>query len=180
MAEFSSYSKLPELNTATILLVGGQGIGQHKLAEALLELNTLYSLQVRTTTHLPLPAENSESRPKIDFVVFILDASNNLSISKTVASAKELDVSYYLGKACFVVLNATSDSLHCADMSDITGLCDAYDSPMLCANLKDESPRKCLARKLLCLTEVSSGFKHGVSPMLIQATKHTYEFMETL
>ena len=58
------------------------------------------------------------------------------SISKTVASAKELDMSYYLGRACFVVLNATSDSLHCADMSDITGLCDAYDSPMLCASLK--------------------------------------------
>ncbi|XP_038064507.1 centromere protein M-like [Patiria miniata] len=177
---FTSHSKLPELNTATILLVGMQGIGKHRLAGALLELNTSYSLQVRTATHLPLPAENSESRPRIDFVVFLLDANNNMSISKTVASAKELDVSYFLGRACFVVLNATSESLHCTDMSNITGLCDAHDSPMLCGSLQDENQRKCLARKLLCQTEVSSGFKHAVSPMLIQATKHTYEFMEPL
>ena len=72
--------------------------------------------------------------------------------------------------------------LHCLSSSCIPYVCLYFVETLSVFSLpfQDECQRKCIARKLLCLTEVSSGFKHGVSPMLIQATKHTYEFMEPL
>ena len=58
------------------------------------------------------------------------------SISSTVSSAKALDVSYFLGHSCFVVLNASNDAMQVADMNSISGLCDAHNSPMICGSLQ--------------------------------------------
>ena len=53
-----------------------------------------------------------------------------------VSSLKALDVSYFLGHVCFVVLNGSEEELQAADMNSILGLCDAYDSPVVCGSLK--------------------------------------------
>ncbi|XP_072036988.1 centromere protein M-like [Amphiura filiformis] len=171
---------LPELNTVTILLVGTQGIGKHELATAMVDQNTPFSLQVRLATHLPLPPDNEKSRPRIDFVVFIMDVNNKLSISNVVSSCKALDISYFLGHACFVALIGSDEEMQAADMTSITSLSDAYDSPMLCGSLKDDRLKKCLAKKLLKLSETAAGYCNGVSSLLVQATKKSLDFVTEL
>ncbi|XP_071493806.1 centromere protein M-like [Diadema antillarum] len=174
------FSKLPELNTAVILLVGCQAIDTKTLARSLVDLSTDVSLQVRTATSLPLPPENDDQRPKIDLVVFLLDASVKMSMKVIADSVGHLDMSYFIGRVCFVVLNASSEQSHCADIGDIVGLCDTYNSPMLTGNLEPESQRQSLARRLLEMTWVAAGFKPGVSPLLIQCTRRSYQFAEVL
>ncbi|XP_070581202.1 centromere protein M-like [Ptychodera flava] len=175
-----AYSKVPALSTAVILLVGGHGVGKHKLAQALVDLCTDFTLHVRTATSLPLPRENDESRSKIDFVVFLIDLSNKLSLSVIESSVKLLDIEYFLGKVCFVITKATKPELQNVEMTAVTGLCDAYDSPMLCGKIESDEDCRGLARKLIKMTEIAAGFKPCVTPMLIASTKRTLAFEETL
>lgn len=51
-------------------------------------------------------------------------------------SLKHLDTSYFLGRVCFVVNQASDESIHSTDISNVTKLCDSFDSPMLSGNLQ--------------------------------------------
>eukprot|EP00057_Strongylocentrotus_purpuratus_P010350 XP_011664824.1 PREDICTED: centromere protein M [Strongylocentrotus purpuratus] len=130
------FNKLPELNSAVVLLIGFQSIKKKELAEAMVALNTEFCLQVRTATQLPLPSINDEQRPKIDLIVFILDVNVNMSLKTVADSLPHLDPTYFLGRVCFLALNAPSEKTQCADLGDILALCDAYDSPLICGDLE--------------------------------------------
>lgn len=174
------FNKLPDLNSAVILLVGFQSIKKQELARSIVELSTHFSLQVRTAAQLPLPSSSNDQRPKIDLVVFMLDANIKQSMKTVADSVKHLDAAYFLGRVCFVALNATDEKSHCADLGDILALCDAYDSPLLCGDLETKEERNRLARRLVEMTKIAAGFQNGVSPLLVQSTKRSYQFVETL
>ncbi|XP_077979432.1 centromere protein M-like [Glandiceps talaboti] len=175
-----AYNKVPALNTATVLLVGVDGIGKHQLADAMLDLNTTFNLHVRTTTNLPLPEENAESRPKIDFVVFIIDMSKKNSFTMVESCVKLLDINYFLGRVCFVITHADKPNLQNVSLQAVIGLCDAYDSPMVWGSMETKEGCHCLARKLLTTTEIIAGCKTNVTPMLIRATRLSCAYNETL
>ncbi|XP_006824697.1 centromere protein M-like [Saccoglossus kowalevskii] len=176
----STFNKVSAPNTATVLLVGAEGTSKHKLAEAMLNIDTDFNLNMLTASSLPLPKDESDSRPPVNFVVFVIDLSNVLSMTIVESSVKYLDVDYFLGRCCFVVMKAEDPDNQNVEMMAVTGLSDVYQSPMLCGDVKTIRNCQCLARKLLSMVEIAGGFKFGVTPLLIDATRNTFNFEEEL
>ncbi|KAK1886610.1 Centromere protein M [Dissostichus eleginoides] len=81
MSLLKPFSKLPGLNTANILLVESEEQFQQSLADALVE-ETAVTVNVRLAKSLPLPKDNEESRPRIDLVVFIINLTSELSLTR--------------------------------------------------------------------------------------------------
>ncbi|XP_061686896.1 centromere protein M isoform X3 [Syngnathoides biaculeatus] len=117
MSLLNPFSRLPDLNTATILLVEREEEFQERLAEILVE-EKAFTLKVRLAKSLPLPAANDGSRPRIDLVVFIINLTSDLSLQSAEASVKYLDPDYFLGKVCFM---ATNDGRWCERRRGETG-----------------------------------------------------------
>ncbi|KAF7689289.1 hypothetical protein HF521_012642 [Silurus meridionalis] len=80
MALLAPYSKIPELNTATILLVENEEKFQSRLADAIVQRQRDFNVSVRLACRLPLPVENSETRPRVDLVVFIVNLLSERSL----------------------------------------------------------------------------------------------------
>ncbi|KAI0213576.1 Centromere protein M [Lamellibrachia satsuma] len=167
---------MPRLNGATALIVGVQGVGKHRLAEAMVDVKARFSLQIRTATSLPLPSENAEKRPCIDFIIFMVDLTNRQSYHSVERSLCNVDVSYFLGKVCFLITQAHKLGEQSVETETVSQLSDAYDSPMLCCNINNEGDRKLAAEKLLSMIEVCSGFTHDVTPMLLDTTRTFYQY----
>ncbi|XP_071813324.1 centromere protein M-like isoform X2 [Apostichopus japonicus] len=169
--------KIPQPQTATILIVGADGTPKKEFAESMLNTIASYKLQIRLAKYLPLPIANDDQRPNLDFIVFLLEMNNAQSITSVHDSLKYLDTTYFLGRVCFVVNQASNDSIHCTDITDITRLCDSFDSPMLSGNLQTEEDRTILARQVTQMMEIAAGMKTDLSPLLVQATGQSYQYM---
>ncbi|CAH1793595.1 unnamed protein product [Owenia fusiformis] len=168
----SPFSKVPSLNTTTVLIVGTHGVGKHELAKSLLGIPTPYSVQIRTANELPLPPlTGSNERPKIDLVVFMIDLNVRSSIGLVENAVTALDVHYFMGRVCFVVKRESYDSPVAMDTDALISLRDSYNSPMLYGDVKIEQDRISVTRQILNLLEVAAGYKTNISPLLIQATQ---------
>uniref|UniRef100_A0A671KBP2 Centromere protein M n=1 Tax=Sinocyclocheilus anshuiensis TaxID=1608454 RepID=A0A671KBP2_9TELE len=119
MALLTPYSKVPELNTATVLLVENEEELQSKLANALVRNENDFNVNVRLARKLPLPVENKETRPRIDLIVFIVNLLSERSLQSVESSLAHLHSDCFLGKVCFLVtdgeLRATFNNCKCAD-----------------------------------------------------------------
>ncbi|XP_078690947.1 centromere protein M-like [Branchiostoma floridae x Branchiostoma belcheri] len=175
------FNKMPCRDAATVLLVGSYGTGKQQLAKTMVDVctDTGLKLQVRTTTSLPLPEENTHTRPRIDYIVFIIDLTNRLSFSTVKSAVQCVDVEYFLGRACFVVTNAKGTSDQCVEMEEVSRLADMYNTMYICGATKEGHPdeRTTLANRLLRLVEVSAGRKN-VSPLLLDLTCRQLSFQE--
>uniref|UniRef100_A0A671K8Y9 Centromere protein M n=1 Tax=Sinocyclocheilus anshuiensis TaxID=1608454 RepID=A0A671K8Y9_9TELE len=103
MALLTPYSKVPELNTATVLLVENEEELQSKLANALVRNENDFNVNVRLARKLPLPVENKETRPRIDLIVFIVNLLSERSLQSVESSLAHLHSDCFLGKVCFLV-----------------------------------------------------------------------------
>lgn len=169
--------KIPHPQTATILIVGEEEAPKKELAESLLDTNADYMLQIRLAKYLPLPKDSNNERPNVDFIVFLLQMNNAQSFTGVHNSLKHLDTSYFLGRVCFVVNQASDESIHSTDISNVTKLCDSFDSPMLSGNLQEQEERSILARQVTQMMEIAAGMKSDVTPLLIQATGQSYQYV---
>ncbi|PIK53951.1 putative centromere protein M [Apostichopus japonicus] len=68
--------KIPQPQTATILIVGADGTPKKEFAESMLNTIASYKLQIRLAKYLPLPIANDDQRPNLDFIVFLLEMNN--------------------------------------------------------------------------------------------------------
>ncbi|XP_054023858.1 centromere protein M [Dryobates pubescens] len=103
MAVLRPFDKLPELNTATILLVGSDESLQGKLAEAMLREKNDFRINIHLAASLPLPSERDHLRPRIDLIVFMFDIKSKYSLRNIEASLAYVDARFFLGKVCFLV-----------------------------------------------------------------------------
>uniref|UniRef100_A0A8C1NIC8 Centromere protein M n=1 Tax=Cyprinus carpio TaxID=7962 RepID=A0A8C1NIC8_CYPCA len=117
MALLTPYSKVPELNTATVLLVENEEELQSKLANALVQYEKDFNVNVRLARKLPLPVENKETRPRIDLIVFLVNLLSERSLQSVESSLAHLHSDCFLGKVCFLVtdgeLRALFNSCKC-------------------------------------------------------------------
>jgi len=176
----SRFTKLPDKHQATILFVGVNGIGKHKVARSMLGIHTDFSLQVRVSTSLPLPEDLENTRPRIDFVVLFVDLTNNLSFEVIRSSVKHMDIDYFLGHCCFVVTQAKNEAMHAVNIQEVTSLADSYDSPVIFAAVEKEEDRKFLSSKLVHLLQVSCGFCVDVTTLLLDTTRKSFVFEDEL
>ncbi|XP_069553427.1 centromere protein M [Brachyistius frenatus] len=156
MSLLKPFSKLPDLNTANILLVESEEQFQQSLADALVE-ETGVIVNVRLAKTLPLPMENDESRPRIDLVVFIINLTSELSFRSAEDSLKYLDPRYFLGKVCFMVTNARNASVPTERLDAVRRLAASLHCPLLFA--EDQTPEGVTSatERLLTILKVAAG-----------------------
>ncbi|XP_042201082.1 centromere protein M [Callorhinchus milii] len=169
MAALRVCDKHPELNTASLLLVGVDGIPQDQLTEAILEESKSFTVNVRLAKKLPLPTENEESRPRIDLIVFLLDVRNQYSIEITKSSLAYVDVNFFLGKVCFLAVIDKSIKHQVVEMHAVKELADSYSSPLFFVELASPERRTGIAQRLLRMLKVAAGLVPGVSALALSS-----------
>ncbi|KAM9857558.1 centromere protein M isoform 1-T1 [Aulostomus maculatus] len=156
MSLLKPFSKLPGLNTASILLVESEEQFQLRLADALVEESNV-TVNVRLAKSLPLPMEHEVTRPRIDLVVFIINLTSELSFQSAEASLKYLDPGYFLGKVCFMVTNARNASAPPERLDAVRKLAASLHCALLFA--EDETPDGVTnaTERLLTILKVAAG-----------------------
>ncbi|XP_026992180.1 centromere protein M isoform X3 [Tachysurus fulvidraco] len=139
MALLTPYSKIPEPNTATILLVENEEKFQSKLAEAIVQREQDANVNVRLACKLPLPVENSETRPRVDLVVFIVNLLSERSLQVVENSLNHLRSDFFLGKVCFLVTDARCSALAQERLISVKKLAASHRCPVICAEHQETS-----------------------------------------
>ncbi|XP_015257941.1 PREDICTED: centromere protein M isoform X1 [Cyprinodon variegatus] len=167
MSVLKPFSKLPNLDTASILLVENEEQVQQGLAEALVE-DSAQAVNVRLARSLPLPLENEKTRPRIDLVVFILNLTSDKSFKSANESLKYLDPGYFLGKVCFMVTNARYASGNMGRLDAVRKMAASLHCPLLFAEVQ-QSPEGVTnaARRLLTILKVASGLVPNTSSLYL-------------
>ncbi|KAM6939951.1 centromere protein M isoform 1-T3 [Xenentodon cancila] len=156
MSLMKPFGKLPGLNSANILLVESEENFQQSLAGALVK-ETSVTVNVRLAKSFPLPMENDETRPRMDLIAFIINLTSELSLHSAEASLKYLDPGYFLGKVCFMVINARNSLVPTERLDAVRKLAASLHCPLLFA--EDQTPEgvTSAAGRLLTILKVASG-----------------------
>ncbi|XP_015716838.1 centromere protein M isoform X1 [Coturnix japonica] len=165
MAVLRPFDKLPDLNSATILLVGTESGVQRQLAEALLREKKDFCINIHLASSLPLPSERDHLRPRIDMIAFVIDIKSKRSLKTVQASLAYVDVRFFLGKVCFLVTGVGRVKSCSIDMNAISKLGDVYCSPVIYCELELERIRVATAQRLLRILQICSGRVAGVTPL---------------
>ncbi|XP_061882202.1 centromere protein M [Entelurus aequoreus] len=154
MSLLKPFSKLPDLKTASILLVEREEEFHHRLADALVK-ETAVTLSVRLARSLPFKHE--PSRPRIDLVVFIINLTSELSLHSAEDSLKYLDPGYFLGKVCFMVTNARNATVPAERLDAVRKLAASHCCTLLFAEDKTADGAPNAAERLLSILKVAAG-----------------------
>uniref|UniRef100_G3TFQ1 Centromere protein M n=2 Tax=Loxodonta africana TaxID=9785 RepID=G3TFQ1_LOXAF len=163
MSVLRPLDKLPELNTATILLVSTEDALLQQLADSMLREDCASQLNVHLARSLPLPS--SVTRPRIDLIVFVVNLHSKYSLQNVEESLCHVDASFFLGKVCFLATGAGQES-HCSiHHNTVVTLARTYRSPLLFCDLKVENFRVTMAQRLVRMLQVCAGHTPGVSAL---------------
>ncbi|XP_069766099.1 centromere protein M isoform X2 [Narcine bancroftii] len=169
MAAMRPFDRHPDLNTATLLLVGVEGLHLDQLAAAILKGNRSFEVNVHLAKRLPLPVENEHIRPRIDLIVFLMDVRNQHSVETVRSSLAYVDVNFFLGKVCFLAVGDKSVKHQSVEMYTLKQLADSYLSPLIPAELESSERRAATARRLLQMLKVAAGLVPGVSALALSS-----------
>ncbi|KAL1767678.1 centromere protein M isoform X1 [Sigmodon hispidus] len=163
MSVLRPLDKLPELNTATILLVGTEDALLQQLAESMLKHRCASELRVHLANSLPLPS--NVNRPRIDLIVFVINLHRKHSLRNVEECLNHVDGSFFLGKVCFLVTGAGMKS-HCSiHQNTVIKLARTYRSPLIFCDLEVESFRATVAQRLVRMLQICAGHVPGVSAL---------------
>jgi len=182
METLQPYRQLPRKEArknATILLDGLSGVGKRTLSKALeyCSKNCL-SLQIRTTTTLPLPTD--PTRPRIDFIVFMIDMTNQLSLD-TIRNHlnNQVDHDYLFGRSCLVVSKIDHPTMFAFPTSELGTFAD-YCLPTFLTNLSDNNVAEDLSLKIIKLIATANHHTPFVSPLLLRGINYSLVASTTL
>ncbi|KAG7316083.1 hypothetical protein KOW79_020949 [Hemibagrus wyckioides] len=170
MALLAPYTKIPEPNTATILLVESEEKFQSRLADAIVQRENDAIVNVRLARRLPLPVENSETRPRVDLVVFIVNLLSEHSLQVVENSLSHLRSDFFLGKVCFMVTDARCGALTQERLLSVKKLAASHRCPLICAEHQTEDGVAMAASRLLTLLKVSAGLSPVATTALYLST----------
>ncbi|XP_062597220.1 centromere protein M-like [Saccostrea cucullata] len=164
------YNKIPQYQLATVLLVGSEGIGKHDFGKCLIK-NSWFYLQVRTAITLPLPLTSDKSRPRIDYICFLIDLTSRDSLKTVEESLKHVDVRYFLGQCCFIALKVKNPEKRAIFIEQIVQLSKQYKSDVLYGSFETEEESIFLAEQILKSVEIAAGMQKNVTPMFLESTR---------
>eukprot|EP00038_Savillea_parva_P017209 m.19400 g.19400 ORF g.19400 m.19400 type:complete len:204 (+) comp3689_c0_seq2:105-716(+) len=112
---------------ATVLLIGGSDHHRRTLATALCQASEAqdYNFLVRISAALPLPpTKDSAPRPRIDYIVFLADATSRTSYAHFQQMVHEVDPSYLGGHAALVLTqsDSTAEAVTREEVDDVADL----------------------------------------------------------
>lgn len=166
-----AFDKAPSHNAVTVLLLGCQGVGKQRLARAIVDIDTPFSVAIRTATSLPLPRENEAERPRIDFICFMIDLTNKESIKVMESCLHKVDVEYFLGRSCLVASQVQDTVKNIVDLEQVIDLADKYNMQTLCAQSQDEAQLSALGKRIIQMVLNATGYKKYITPAVIDTTK---------
>ncbi|XP_078093283.1 centromere protein M-like [Mustelus asterias] len=169
MAVLKPQNKHPDLNSGTVLLVGAEGLHLDQLAAAILKENKSFEVNVHLAKRLPLPVENEHTRPRIDLIVFLMDLRSQHSVETVKASLAYVDVTFFLGKVCFLAVGGKAVKHQSVEMYTLKQLADSYSSPLIPAELESTEGRSVIAQRLLQILKVAAGLVPGVSALALSS-----------
>ncbi|XP_030635729.1 centromere protein M [Chanos chanos] len=169
MALLTPFNKMPELNTANILLVENEEQFQTKLADVIVNYEKQINVNVRLARKLPLPIENADTRPRIDLVVFIVNLIYERSLQAMESSIKHLDSGFFVGKVCFLVTGARCGSVSHERLLSVRKLAASLHCPMLCAEDQTTEGVRAAALRLLSIVKVSAGLVPTATALYLSA-----------
>ncbi|XP_071093452.1 centromere protein M-like [Haliotis cracherodii] len=169
------FSKLPNRQECTVLIVGDEGTGKHELGLAMLNLKTPYSLYIRTATSLPLPAEKEADRPCIDYICYLVNVTVDDSMKIIEEALSAVDVKYFVGRSSLIVTGVEFPNKQVIEMETVLKMAETYDLPLIFGEVEKPEELLSLATKVTKTVEIASGFKRNVSPMLVEATQRNFE-----
>ncbi|XP_067876079.1 centromere protein M [Heterodontus francisci] len=169
MSVLRPHNKHPDLNTATVLLVGVEGLQLDQLAAAILKENKTFEVNVHLAKRLPLPVENEHTRPRIDLIVFLMDMCSQHSVETVRLSLAYVDVNFFLGKVCFLAVRGKTVKHQSIEMYTLKQLADSYSSPLIPAELESTERRAVIAQRLLQMLKVAAGLVPGVSALALSS-----------
>ncbi|KAL5016222.1 hypothetical protein ScPMuIL_005811 [Solemya velum] len=164
-------NKVPHGQNATVLIIGSEGVGKHDLAKALVDGDAECPVQIRTASILPLPEKNDSERPRIDFVVFMVDLTRVESMKSVLNSLEQLDARYSLGKSCFAITKVNDPDRRSVAIESLMEVSEAYGITAIFGELETEEEKQCLANRILRMVEVASGFKPNITPLLLETVR---------
>ncbi|XP_006866924.1 PREDICTED: centromere protein M [Chrysochloris asiatica] len=163
MSVLRPLDKLPQLNTATILLVSTEEAILQQLADKMLREDCSSQLLVHLATSLPLPS--NVTRPQIDLIVFVVSLHSKHSLQNVQESLCHVDARFFLGRVCFLATGAGQES-HCSvHHHTILKLACTYQSPLLFTDLKTEGFLVAMAQRLVRMLQICAGHTPGVSAL---------------
>ncbi|XP_067686933.1 centromere protein M-like [Haliotis asinina] len=171
----SPFSKLPNRQECTVLLVGDEGTGKHDLGLAMLNLKTPFSLYIRTATSLPLPAEKEADRPCIDYICYVINLTLDDSMKIVEEALSTVDVRYFVGRSSLIVTGVEFPNKQVIEMETVLKLAESYDLPIIFGEVEKPEELLSLATKVTKTVEIAAGYKPNVSPMLVEATQRNFE-----
>ncbi|KAJ8387539.1 hypothetical protein AAFF_G00152350 [Aldrovandia affinis] len=157
MSLLKPFNKLPELNTANILLVENETQFQKKLADTIVQLENDVNVIVRLARSLPLPVEIAEKRQRIDLVVFIVHLSSEQSLLSTEVSLKQLESGYFMGKMCFLVTGARCGTVPSERLTSLKKMAASLNSPLLMTEDGTTEGVNTAAQRVLNMLKISAG-----------------------
>eukprot|EP01135_Chromosphaera_perkinsii_P004815 Nk52_evm46s296 gene=Nk52_evmTU46s296 len=159
---------------SVVLIVGHQTVCKRGLAESILRVENSPKIKIRLSDCLPLRAlpAGSVERPRIDFVIFVLDITNKLSVTQFNESIKHLGKEYLQGRACALITNCQERSAFAFDISAIDATIDMCDIHALYMNNPDEISLNNMSKRIVRLLQVAGGYSEYTSIMNLKTCEY--------
>uniref|UniRef100_UPI00358FE7C8 centromere protein M isoform X1 n=1 Tax=Myxine glutinosa TaxID=7769 RepID=UPI00358FE7C8 len=172
-----SKSNPAQPNSATILLVGADGLGQEHLVEALHKVHVTFNLNVHVANKLPLLEEGEKTRHCISLIVFLVDLTNPYSMTSVQDSLPYVAPDFFVGKVFFLITGGTPLVLlltpargevklekDCAvSHASVINLARTCHSECICADLQNEGSVRLAAERLVRILKIVGGLIPGLS-----------------
>jgi len=172
-AVLSAYHHMPPHSPQiTLLIVGMPKSGKTTFSRALLEHArvTNVPLSVRKASELPLP---NKERPRIDFIVFMVDMTNNQSFTNLKSNLQKVDPEYFVqGKSCILATRFDLQQKFAFKTEELGSLVETYTITDFYVNLTDKELLNDIAKRI--------AKQAGLSSLYEQTGTRSYMFFRTL
>ncbi|KAG8201768.1 hypothetical protein JTE90_012827 [Oedothorax gibbosus] len=112
-----------------------------------------YQIHVLTRKCLPLSKTWQQENVHFDFIVFVID-SKEKSLKNITDSLRFVDVEYFPGKCCFLMLNDNNENNLAPEIQKLVNF---YATEALCANFSNENEIQDMVSQILIKAELSCG-----------------------
>uniref|UniRef100_UPI00358EA3FF centromere protein M isoform X2 n=1 Tax=Myxine glutinosa TaxID=7769 RepID=UPI00358EA3FF len=158
-----SKSNPAQPNSATILLVGADGLGQEHLVEALHKVHVTFNLNVHVANKLPLLEEGEKTRHCISLIVFLVDLTNPYSMTSVQDSLPYVAPDFFVGKVFFLITGVKLEKDCAVSHASVINLARTCHSECICADLQNEGSVRLAAERLVRILKIVGGLIPGLS-----------------
>jgi len=158
-AGLSPFDGLPSQNVqahAVVLMVGIVGVGKKSLAAGWNTDASSLAIQFRIAEKLPL-AQKAD-RPRIDYILFMIDVTNRASFEVVKASLRSADPGFLHGRCCVLITRMDKPMVASVAADELDALLEEYDVPAFYGNLSCPTDTRVVSDRLTAAIRVACGY----------------------